>query len=95
MTATAEQLKSKKVAWVLWFFLGMLFGAHRMYLNRMGSGLFTMCVGFFAIITSLLAFSFYVFIFLAIWWIIEAFRLNKMVDAENEFILSGGLEDQD
>lgn len=89
METTEKVLKSKKTAWLLWFFLGMLFGAHRMYLNRMGVGLFVMTVGCMALITSFLVIGLFVSIPLFIWWIIEGFRLNKMVEKENEYILSG------
>lgn len=89
MTDTAPKLKSKKTAWIIWFFLGMILGGHRIYLNRMGSGLFIMTIGFFFIVTSFLAFGLYVLAVLFIWWIYDGIRLNKMVDAENEYILSG------
>ncbi|RXH53442.1 NINE protein [Kurthia gibsonii] len=95
MTDTAPALKSKKVAWVLWLFLGLFFGAHRIYLNRMGSGLAIMSLGFFTFILSFLAVGLYVFIILGIVWIIEGIRLNKLVDLENAFILNGGYDQED
>ncbi|MBQ0139802.1 MAG: TM2 domain-containing protein [Kurthia sp.] len=89
MTEVAPKLKTKKAAWLIWFFLGMFFGGHRMYLNRMGSGLFVLTVGCFAFITSFLAIGAWVAGGLFIWWIIDAIRLNKMIEVENEYILSG------
>lgn len=89
MTEVTPKLKEKKTAWILWLLLGLFFGAHRIYLNRMGSALFIMTVGFFAMITSFLAIGFWVIAALAIWWIYDGIRLNKFIETENELILSG------
>jgi len=58
--------KSKPVAFMLWILLG-LFGGHRYYLGRTGSGiLMTLTIGG-----------------LGLWWLIDLFRLSGMVDRRN------------
>lgn len=62
--------KSPVATWMLWAFLG-LFGAHRFYLGRVGTGigmlfatLLTFCIAGF------------------IWWIVDAFLNSEMLKAE-------------
>jgi TM2 domain-containing membrane protein YozV len=59
-------LKDVALAYVLWFFLG-IFGAHRFYLGKVGTGiLFLLTGGIFAI-----------------GWIVDAFTLASQVRAAN------------
>ncbi|MDR0786088.1 MAG: TM2 domain-containing protein [Treponema sp.] len=59
-------IKSKGVAYLLWFFLGV-FGAHRFYLEKIGTGvLYLLTVGVFGI-----------------GWIIDLFTLGNQVDVYN------------
>ncbi|MDR0643557.1 MAG: TM2 domain-containing protein [Treponema sp.] len=59
-------IKSKGVAYLLWFFLG-LFGAHRFYLEKIGTGvLYLLTGGVFGI-----------------GWIIDLFTLGNQVDIYN------------
>jgi TM2 domain-containing membrane protein YozV len=59
--------KHKGIAFVLWAITG-LFGGHRFYLDRPGTGLFMLFSGGGA----------------AIWWIVDAFLIKKMILAFNE-----------
>ncbi len=64
--------KSTGASYLLWFFLGFL-GAHRFYLGRTGS----------AVAQLLLCLSVIGIIPLAIWWLVDAFRIPDMVRDEN------------
>lgn len=63
-------MKSKLVAYLLWFFLGV-FGVHRFYLGKIGSGiLYFFTLGVFGI-----------------GWFIDLFTLGGQVDTKNALIL--------
>ena len=64
--------RSEVVAFLLWFFFGIL-GAHRFYLKRIGSGVLMLvltCTVFGMVITG-------------IWWIIDAFLIVGMTKEYN------------
>jgi TM2 domain-containing membrane protein YozV len=66
MKMAVVQVKSKGVAYLLWFFLG-IFGAHRFYLEKIGTGiLYLLTFGVFGI-----------------GWIIDLFTLGGQVDTYN------------
>ena len=63
-------MKSKLIAYLLWFFLGV-FGVHRFYLGKVGSGiLYLFTLGVFGI-----------------GWFIDLFTLGGQVDTKNALIL--------
>jgi TM2 domain-containing membrane protein YozV len=63
---TVVSIKSKGVAYLLWFFLG-IFGAHRFYLEKIGTGiLYLLTGGIFGI-----------------GWLIDLFTLGGQVDTYN------------
>jgi TM2 domain-containing membrane protein YozV len=63
---TVVTIKSKGVAYLLWFFLG-IFGAHRFYLEKIGTGiLYLLTGGIFGI-----------------GWVIDLFTLGGQVDTYN------------
>lgn len=62
--------KSQVVAWVLWIFLGGI-GGHRYYLGDIGYGL----------LMTLLAWATF-----GIWWLIEAFFINRRIRERNREI---------
>lgn len=64
-------MKSKFIAYLLWFFLG-LFGVHRFYLGKVGSGiLYLLTGGLFGI-----------------GWFIDLFTLSSQVDSYNALYLA-------
>lgn len=71
-------MKSKKVAYLIWLFLG-LFGGHKFYLERFGSGvLYLFTFGFFGI-----------------GWALDFFSLSRQVDEFNALkIRLGGFQAQ-
>jgi len=58
--------KRKSLAWVLWLVTG-IFGGHRFYLDRTGTGLVMLFTGGG----------------LLVWWLVDAFLLGAMVDGYN------------
>lgn len=64
-------MKSKTIAYLLWFFLG-LFGVHRFYLGKIGSGILWLLTG------GLLGFG----------WFVDLFILGTKVDAYNALYLA-------
>ncbi|MDR1324507.1 MAG: TM2 domain-containing protein [Treponema sp.] len=60
------KIKSKGVAYLLWFFLG-IFGAHRFYLEKIGTGILYLCTAGVA----------------GIGWLIDLFTLGGQVDNYN------------
>lgn len=68
---TKLTMKSKSTAYLLWFFFG-LFGVHRFYLNKTGSG-----------ILYLLTFGVFWF-----GWFIDLFTLGTQVDSYNALFLA-------
>lgn len=64
---------SAGVAWLLWFFLGLL-GGHRFYLGRVGSG--------FLMILATLCFL----VPGALWLLIDAFLISGMIKARRDQI---------
>ncbi len=74
--------KSPAVAYLLWFFLGH-FGAHRLYMSRVGSGI-GMALLFWI--------SVFLFVFLIgipgvvawfIWWVVDAFLIGSWLTEHN------------
>src|ERR1035437_5911944 len=57
-----DRKKSVASTWILWFFLG-IFGAHRFYLGRIGTG-----IGMLLTLGGLW-----------IWWIVDAFLMSGML----------------
>lgn len=68
--------KAPLPGWLLWFFLGGL-GAHRLYFRKMGSGLGMAGLWLASLITSPLGFGFLGFLGLMVWWVYDAFQINK------------------
>jgi TM2 domain-containing membrane protein YozV len=64
--------KSQVVTWVLWIFLGAV-GGHRYYLGDIG----------YAIAMTLLAWATF-----GIWWLIEAFLINRRIREKNRVIFN-------
>ena len=63
--------KSTLLAYILWFFLG-LFGVHRMYLGRVGSGIAMLVLHGLSWLTWYILIGFVGFGILGLWWLIDA-----------------------
>ena len=75
--------KSMAIAYVLWFFLGML-GIHRFYLGRAGTGIVQLLLGIIGWATAMLLIGFIFLIPLWIWLIIDIFLIPGMVRKANQ-----------
>jgi len=73
-----KKKKSVLIAWLLWFFLGGL-GIHRFYLGKTLSGIVLLAL------TILISWATF-FIPTAIWLIVDAFLLPKMIGDKNREI---------
>lgn len=79
--------KSALLAYVLWFFLG-LFGVHRMYLGRWGSGIAMLLLHGISWLTWWIAIGIVGFAVLGLWWLVDALLIpgqardynNRLVD---------------
>lgn len=87
MPASFRRPPSLAVAYALWLPLGLL-GAHRFYLGRWGTGVALACVTL-ATLVLLMLFVGLLTAWLAVgWWLVDAFRLPRMV-REAETVVSG------
>lgn len=71
-----ENRKSLAVTYILWFFLGM-FGAHRFYLEKMGT----------AVAMLILTLSLIGMVVSWVWWIVDLFLNPSMVREINSEII--------
>lgn len=70
--------KSLLVAYLLWWFLGM-FGAHRLYMGRIGSGVALLLISVFSFLLMVVLIGFVTIFISFIWWLIDAFLIPGMV----------------
>ena len=80
MMAFQNQKKSVGVAYLLWFFLGML-GAHRFYLGSTGAGVAIL------LLTILIGWTLVGLIIPAIWVLIDAFLIPGIAQKKNQQIM--------
>lgn len=74
----SSDAKKPVVAWLLWFFLAS-FGGHRFYFGKVGSG--------FGMIAVTLFLSSWMFgIPTIIWFIYDAFQINKWLEQSREYV---------
>lgn len=77
----ANEAPSALVAYLLWFFLGM-FGAHRFYLGRWGSGLMMLVLfGIGSALTFVLV-GYLPLALVGLWWLIDALLIPSMIAAD-------------
>ena len=69
--------KSTLLAYILWFFLG-LFGLHRMYLGRVGSGIAMLALHGLSWLTQYILIGCVGFAILGLWWLIDALLIPGM-----------------
>ena len=76
------QGKNMLVAYLLWWFLGWA-GGHRFYLNRIGSGVTQLVLFLIGIITAVVVVGLFILGALWVWWLIDVYFTQKMVNEEN------------
>jgi TM2 domain-containing membrane protein YozV len=78
--------KSALLAYILWFFLG-LFGLHRMYLGRVGSGVAMLVLHGLSWLTVFVLIGYLGFGILGLWWLIDAVLIPGMTrDYNNRLV---------
>lgn len=70
--------KSMLVAYLLWWFLGM-FGGHRFYMGKIGSGLALLLISVFSFLLMAVLIGFVTIFISFTWWLIDAFLIPGMV----------------
>ncbi len=83
--------KSPVVAYLLWFFLGG-FGAHRMYMGKIGSGIGMAALTVGSIVLSAIVIGLLGFPILFGWLVVDAFLLNKWLKGEQGAMASAAME---
>lgn len=83
VTQSTMSDKSKVAAALLSFFLGM-FGIHRFYLGRVGSGVVMLICSILGWITTIIFVGYFLVAIVAIWDVIDFIRIlcNSLVDAQ-------------
>lgn len=74
--------KSPVLGYILWFFLGFL-GAHRMYSDRVLSGLLQLVVHGIGWLTTPILIGWVFIAIWAIWWVIDAFLIPGWIRDHN------------
>jgi TM2 domain-containing membrane protein YozV len=79
--------KSAGVAYLLWFLFGM-FGVHRFYLGRSGSGAVILALTLISIFLSFVGIGFITMFIPTIWVLIDLFLIHGMVREYNNGLIS-------
>lgn len=74
--------KSVVIALVLWFFLGF-FGVHRMYLDKVGSGIVMAILTIIGGATTFILIGFLFLAIVGIWWLIDLIIIIRDANAHN------------
>lgn len=74
--------KTPLVAYLLWFFLGC-FGAHRFYFGKTGSAIGMLGLTIASAVLSVIMIGFLGYLALFVWWVVDAFLINKWLSGDN------------
>jgi TM2 domain-containing membrane protein YozV len=80
--------KTALVAYLLWFFVGV-FGAHRFYLGRTGTGIAQLVLTIVGILTAAIGIGLLFLAVTGIWVLIDAFLIPGMLAAHNTKLATG------
>lgn len=86
MLAYQARKKDALIAYLLWFFFGM-FGAHRFYSSRVGSGVAMLVISLVSIPLCLILIGYLTYFAVFIWWIVDAFLIPSWIQQHNEFLI--------
>ena len=78
--------KSALIAYLLWFFLG-LFGVHRLYLGRVGTGLGMLVLHGISWVLAWILIGYLGFALLGLWWLIDALLIPGMTRSYNNRLI--------
>jgi TM2 domain-containing membrane protein YozV len=78
--------KSALIAYLLWFFLG-LFGVHRFYLGRVGTGLGMLVLHGISWVLAFILIGYLGFAVLGLWWLIDALLIPGMTRSHNNRLI--------
>jgi TM2 domain-containing membrane protein YozV len=78
--------KSALIAYLLWFFLG-LFGVHRLYLGRVGTGLGMLVLHGISWVLAWILIGYLGFAVLGLWWLIDALLIPGMTRSYNNRLI--------
>jgi TM2 domain-containing membrane protein YozV len=92
MTHEGATQKNTTVAYLLWFFLGG-FGAHRMYCDRMKSGLGMLGLFVASCVLTLVVVGVVGFIALTAWWVVDAFHIGKWINGQPDTDVAGLIDE--
>ncbi|MFQ6063168.1 MAG: TM2 domain-containing protein [Methanosarcinales archaeon] len=79
--------KSAGIAYLLWFFFGML-GAHRFYLKKTGTAVTILLLTIFSTVLMIVGIGFFMIIIPAIWVFIDLFLIPGMARKYNTELAS-------
>lgn len=71
--------KQAWIAWLLWAFTGMV-GGHRFYLGQTNTAIAQLILFIVAYATMIILVGFAVYLGLALWVLVDAFQINKMLE---------------
>ena len=78
--------KSALIAYLLWFFLG-LFGVHRLYLGRVGSGIGMLVLHGISWVLAWVLIGYLGFAVLGLWWLVDALLIPGMTRSYNNRLI--------
>ncbi|WP_244176652.1 TM2 domain-containing protein [Thioclava sediminum] len=79
----ANDAKSPVVAYLLWFFLGML-GAHRFYLGKTGTGVAQLILCILGWLTLVVYVGIFLLLALGVWVLVDAFLIPSIITQSRE-----------
>lgn len=86
MLAYHARKKDALVAYLLWFFLSTL-GVHRIYCNRVASGVVMLVISLVSIPLCFVLIGFVTLFAVGVWWIIDAFLIPGWIQQHNELLI--------
>jgi TM2 domain-containing membrane protein YozV len=87
MMAFQIRKKDTLIAFLLWWFLG-IFGGHRFYCNRGGSGAAMLAITLVSFPLCYVCIGFVGLFAIFIWWIVDAFCLPGWIEQHNQELMN-------